>query len=65
MDREKEAGRERDRERETGRERERDRNREGERKKQGGRERCRICPESFIFKRMTGALAPFSYLVNR
>ncbi len=39
----------------------REREREGER----GRERCRICPELlFLFlKGMTGALAPFSYLV--
>jgi hypothetical protein len=41
--------------------------RERERKRNEGREgeRCRICPElSFLFlKEMTGALAPFSYLV--
>ncbi len=28
------------------------------------KERCRLCPELFLFlKGMTGALAPFSYLV--
>jgi hypothetical protein len=32
-----------------------------------GRERCRICPELlFLFlKGITGALAPFSYLVSK
>jgi hypothetical protein len=41
------------------------RERERERGTRGGRERCRICPELlFLFlKGMTGALAPFSYLV--
>jgi hypothetical protein len=45
------------------RESESERERERERKKE--RERCRICPELlFLFsKGMTGALAPFSYLV--
>ncbi len=45
--------------------RERERKRERERERE--RERCRICPELlflFLFlKGMTGALAPFSYLV--
>jgi hypothetical protein len=39
----------------------------GREKERGGREkeRCRICPELFLFlKEMTGALAPFSYLVT-
>ncbi len=44
-----------------------ERKREREREKEGGREGERdvICPELlFLFlKRMTGALAPFSYLV--
>jgi hypothetical protein len=37
------------------------------RERQRERERCRICPELlFLFlKGMTGALAPFSYLVLR
>jgi hypothetical protein len=57
--RERERGRERERERERVRKREREKDRERE------RERCRICPELlFLFlKGMTGALAPFSYLV--
>jgi hypothetical protein len=49
----------RERERETGRERERNREGEREREKQGGRERCRICPELFIFKRNDGCLGTF------
>ncbi len=59
----------------TERKRERERKREGEREsgrdreKEGGREResCRICPEllSLFLKGMTGALAPFSYLVMK
>ncbi len=40
--------------------RERERERERERKKEGGRERER---ERIFLKGMTGALAPFSYLV--
>ncbi len=46
-----------------GGEREKKRERETDREKK--RERCRICPELlFLFlKGMTGALAPFSYLV--
>ncbi len=49
-----------ERERERGTERERKREGEGEREKEGGGEReiCRI-----FLKGMTGALAPFSYLV--
>ncbi len=36
-----------------------------ERDKERERERCRICPELLFFlKGMTGALAPFSYLVE-
>ncbi len=47
------------------RERERKRQREKERERERERERCRICPELlFLFLiGMTGALAPFSYLV--
>ncbi len=47
------------------RERERERKREKERERERKRERCRICPELlFLFlKGMTGAMAPFSYLV--
>ncbi len=43
----------------------REREREREREKEGERMRCIICPEwlfSFL-KGMTGAFAPFSYLV--
>jgi hypothetical protein len=51
------------RERKRERERERERDREGGRKRGRERERER-CPELFLFlKGMTGALAPFSYLV--
>jgi hypothetical protein len=42
---------------------ERERKRERLRKREG--ERCRICPELLFLKGMTGALAPFSYLVNK
>ncbi len=51
--------RERVRKREGGRERDR------ERVRKRGRERCKICPDLlFLYiKGMTGALAPFSYLV--
>jgi hypothetical protein len=51
----------REREKEGGRERERER----ESEKEGERERCRICPDLLFlfFKGMTGALAPFSYLI--
>jgi hypothetical protein len=51
----------RERERERERVGKREREKEGERE----RERCRICPELFFLflKVMTGALAPFSYLV--
>ncbi len=40
--------------------------REREREKERGRERerYRICPELLFLKGMTGALAPFSYLVK-
>ncbi len=60
--RERERGRERKRKREREREtdRERERKREGEREREGVREKERV----FIFKGMTGALAPFSYLVS-
>jgi hypothetical protein len=60
--RERERGRERDKEREEGRERESEK--EGKRERE--RERCRICPKLlFLFLNgMTGALAPFSYLVH-
>ncbi len=53
-----------ERERERRRE-ERERKRGRKREKERERERCRICPELlFLFlKGMTGALAPFSYLV--
>ncbi len=42
-----------------------ERERERERERGREREKCRICPELlFLFlKGMTGALAPFSYLV--
>jgi len=52
------------RERERERESEIKRKKDKERKRE--RERCRICPEllSLFLKGMTGALAPFSYLVN-
>ncbi len=57
----KEGGRKREGERESAKEG--GRKREGERE----RERCRICPELIFlfFKGMTGALAPFSYLVSK
>ncbi len=55
--REKEGGRERGREKEGGRERERKRERER------GREREKEREIIVILKGMTGALAPFSYLV--
>ncbi len=48
-------------ERERGRGREKEKKRETE--KEGERERCRICPALLFLKGMTGALAPFSYLV--
>ncbi len=55
-------------ERERERKGEREKKREGDRviKRERERERCRICPEflSLFLKGMTGALAPFSYLVN-
>jgi hypothetical protein len=56
--------REREREREINRG-ERERKRKREREKEEERERCRICPEwLFLFlKGMTGALAPYSYLL--
>ncbi len=43
----------------------REKEREKERKRE--RERCRICPEFLLLflKGMTGALAPFSYLVYK
>jgi hypothetical protein len=55
--------RERERERERASEREREREKERVRE----RERCRIYPELlFLFlKGMTGALAPFSYQVDK
>jgi hypothetical protein len=56
--REKEGGREKEGVRE--REREREKEKEGVRDK----ERCRIWLVIFILKGMTGALAPFSYLVQ-
>jgi hypothetical protein len=31
--------------------------------REGEGERCRICPKLLFLKGMTGALAPFSYLV--
>ena len=51
-----ERGQQREREKEGGRQRERERE----------RERCRICLELLVLflKGMTGALAPFSYLVS-
>ncbi len=62
----RERERERERERKRGREREMNREREGEseRERESGREGklCRII--IFISKGMTGALAPFSYLVK-
>ncbi len=69
-EREREGGRERERggERDRGREREkeggRERKREGEREKEGGRERKRERESIYFLKGMTGALAPFSYLVT-
>jgi hypothetical protein len=61
----REGERKREGERERERNREKERERERKREKERERERCRICPELlFLFlKRMTGALAPFSYLV--
>ncbi len=60
---ERERGREGDREREKDGVSERERKRE--RASLGERERCRIFPELFLFlKGMTGALSPFSYLVE-
>ena len=55
----------RDRERERERERERKREREREKERERERESSKICPELlFLFlKGVTGALAPFSYLV--
>jgi hypothetical protein len=60
-ERERENGRLRDREREKEKEGERERDRERERQRQ----RCRKCPEwLFLFlKGMTGALAPYSYIL--
>jgi hypothetical protein len=62
QDKERERGREREgeREKEGVRVREREREREGVRDK----ERCRIWLVVFILNGMTGALAPFSYLVQ-
>ncbi len=47
-------------------EKEKERERKIKRETEKERERCRICPELlFLFlKGMTGALAPFSYLVQ-
>ncbi len=44
----------------------RKREREREREKEGEIERCRMCPDLLLLllKGMTGALAPFSYLVE-
>ncbi len=63
IERRREIWRERGREREG----ERDGGKEGERERERERERCRICPKLlFLFlKGMTGALATFSYLVER
>ncbi len=79
IEREKQGGKERETGRERNREREkqgergtgRERNREGERKreKQGGRERGRegrdveYVQNCLFLKGLTGALAPFSFLV--
>jgi hypothetical protein len=62
-ERERDIKREREREGERERERERDIKRERERggERERGRERCRIW--LLNLKGMTGALAPFSYLV--
>ncbi len=69
----RERGREREREGERGRERERgregEREGEGERGRERKRERCRIWSLNLINnhkvkKEMTGALAPFGYLVK-
>ncbi len=59
-------GREKKKEREREKERGRERGRGREKKKEGEGERCRICPDFLILflKGMTGALAPFSYLVQ-
>ncbi len=58
----REKEREKEKEGERGIQRERGRERKRDRKRERGRERCRI--RCFIFlKGMTGALAPFSYLV--
>jgi hypothetical protein len=68
-ERKREGGRERKRKREGGREREKERGRESERekerKKEGERERERERERVWLLnlKEMTGALAPFSYLV--
>ncbi len=68
-ERERERERGRQREKEGGRARKKEGEREKERERERGREReresCRICPEllSLFLKGMTGALAPFSYLV--
>ncbi len=71
IERKKERGREREKERERKKERVRKRERERVRKreseKEGERERNKFfnCPELLLLflKGMTGALAPFSYLV--
>jgi hypothetical protein len=64
-EREEEGGRESEKkgERERGRERGRERERERERKREGLRVRKREGDRDVILKGMTGALAPFSYLV--
>ncbi len=57
--------REREREREKKREKEREIERERERKRESGKEGEIICPKLLVLflKGMSGALAPFSYLV--
>ncbi len=62
-EREKEGGREREKERE--RESELERVRKKEREKEGGRERERVRKRYIFLKGVTGALAPFSYLVSK
>ncbi len=65
-EREREKEREKAREKERERERERKRERKKRRERERERERCRMCSELlFLFlKGMTGAEAPFSYLVR-
>jgi hypothetical protein len=55
----REGEREREGERKREKEREREREKEGEKEEERGRERKRV----LFLKGMTGALAPFSYLV--